>query len=383
MDAPQLHVFDLADAPPLAAEGVAVLHHAVGAPRLDALRPLHVALVSRALAPDVRAPLAAALMARGVLVVPFDRAPWTLGPAWVRASQALQDGPRPEASPLDADAEHALSATLGALATRPWRVPVYGQALRWTPAGARATQTGDALAEGGPCDWDVPPGVVLRARWDRATLRAVRAQLRRGHLVTLDEALRTDLADDVHAALDTTEAWPYYEVSTGGQFACRCHALMKYGEQPAPVRFLRALLSGARFRRLARLLSGRGCDGRVKVEASWMQPGDFIEPHTDGDGRRELAFVWHLGRDWQPSWGGGLLWLDGGGVVQPAYNRLSLFVVTPRSAHMVKHVSGTAQEKRLGVNGWFGAARAQRYAEPSRWRPLAPGVSSTLSSEAR
>ena len=89
------------------------------------------------------------------------------------------------------------------------------------------------------------------------------------------------------------------------------------------------------------------------MTASWYQPGDFSLPHTDGHVERSVAFVWHLTKDWDDTWGGQLAWCRNGAAVYPRYNSLSLFNVSDTSLHFVAAVSRRATGKRLGVNGWW------------------------------
>jgi Rps23 Pro-64 3,4-dihydroxylase Tpa1-like proline 4-hydroxylase len=90
--------------------------------------------------------------------------------------------------------------------------------------------------------------------------------------------------------------------------------------------------------------------------ASWYLPGDHSLPHTDaiasgGGARRQVAFIWHLAKDWQSEWGGALFWCPKTLYLPPVFNSLVLFNVGPGTSHFVTQVSPYAG-KRLAINGW-------------------------------
>jgi Rps23 Pro-64 3,4-dihydroxylase Tpa1-like proline 4-hydroxylase len=68
---------------------------------------------------------------------------------------------------------------------------------------------------------------------------------------------------------------------------------------------------------------------------------------------RQLAFVWHLAKDWRSEWGGAFYWVPKASYLPPAFNTLYLFNVGPDSTHFVTQVSPYAQGKRLVINGWW------------------------------
>jgi Rps23 Pro-64 3,4-dihydroxylase Tpa1-like proline 4-hydroxylase len=126
-----------------------------------------------------------------------------------------------------------------------------------------------------------------------------------------------------------------------------------------------------------------------------MKPGDYIMPHTDlyrhENVFRRVAFVIHLSKDWDVSYGGDFVWCNPHAVVPPrcisivaltsrlpdpsprSYNTMVLFPVSPHSCHWVRCKSaaratsltharykvspvfkGTPPTlKRLAVSGWW------------------------------
>jgi Rps23 Pro-64 3,4-dihydroxylase Tpa1-like proline 4-hydroxylase len=68
---------------------------------------------------------------------------------------------------------------------------------------------------------------------------------------------------------------------------------------------------------------------------------------------RQVAFIWHLTRDWRPGWGGELYWIPSDRYLAPGFNTLFLFTVGPDTRHFVTAVAPQATGKRLAVNGWW------------------------------
>lgn len=103
--------------------------------------------------------------------------------------------------------------------------------------------------------------------------------------------------------------------------------------------------------------TGRDCNGSsILGGSSYYKPGDHSLPHSDYDGQRTVAFVWHLTKDWTPEWGGALYFCPAHAYqpfVHASFNTLHLFSVTPNSTHFVTVVSPEAQGKRLAFNGWY------------------------------
>ena len=109
---------------------------------------------------------------------------------------------------------------------------------------------------------------------------------------------------------------------------------------------------------MATRLSGRSCVGPVQFSASWYLPGDYSLPHNDiaesgKDSNRQLAYVWHLAKDWRSEWGGALYWCARAFYLPPVFNTLLIFNVGTESNHFVTQVSPYALGKRLAINGWW------------------------------
>jgi Rps23 Pro-64 3,4-dihydroxylase Tpa1-like proline 4-hydroxylase len=81
-------------------------------------------------------------------------------------------------------------------------------------------------------------------------------------------------------------------------------------------------------------------------------------PHNDAmasgpDAFRQVAFVWHLAKNWRSEWGGTLFWCPRALYLPPVFNTLLLFIVGRDTSHFVTQVSPYAQGKRLAINGWW------------------------------
>lgn len=225
-----------------------------------------------------------------------------------------------------------------------------------------------------------PPGLESCLRpgllRDEAERAAVAEALRAGRLVVLRDALDSRLADHVHRELDECQDFQPYEDWSRPFFGCRHHNLHDSARMPDVVTYCREQLGSSATKRFVTALSGAPCDGPLQFAASWYLPGDHSLPHTDFDESRSLAFVWHLTRDWQREWGGGLFWSPTGTTVLPSFNTLILFAVSQSSMHSVSVVSPRARSKRLALNGWWtNEARGQERAPLGDWASRPPSIS--------
>lgn len=88
-----------------------------------------------------------------------------------------------------------------------------------------------------------------------------------------------------------------------------------------------------------------------------LLPGHFLTRHRDTDtsGKRRLAYVISLSKNWHPDWGGLLQFYEDDGTPRdtwaPVFNTLSLFDID--HIHSVTHVTPYALEPRLSIVGWF------------------------------
>lgn len=96
---------------------------------------------------------------------------------------------------------------------------------------------------------------------------------------------------------------------------------------------------------------------RADSIATKFAPGQFLLSHDDTHAQhdRRAAYVINLTTDWQPDWGGHLLFYDNdGNVVEgmiPTFNALNIFR-TPQE-HSVSYVPPFAGAERYAISGWL------------------------------
>jgi len=192
---------------------------------------------------------------------------------------------------------------------------------------------------------------------DEATIAALRRHLTAGCLVVIRDALIPAFAERIHRSLDTCAAWQVYE-EYQTNFHYHHHNLYKASEYPPDLAWCDRMFGSPATKALATRASGRECMGPTEVSASWYMPGDHSLPHTDAvpgsaGAKRQVAFVWHLAKDWRSERGGALFWCPKSLYLPPLFNTLVLFNVGPDTHHFVTEVSPYAQGKRLAVKGWW------------------------------
>jgi hypothetical protein len=207
-------------------------------------------------------------------------------------------------------------------------------------------------------------------------LRSAREALAGGRLVVIRNAMREAFAERMFQCLDAASDWRVYE-KYQDHFHYHHHNLFERKLFPTDLAWCGAIFASEPTRNFMQRLSGRDCSGETDVSASWYLPGDHSLPHSDyvenGDGdTRQLAFVWHLTRNWHPTWGGDFFWCPASRYLSPTFNTLLLFTVGWESYHFVTHVSPYARSKRLAVNGWWTGKR-QSIAAPRQRQPPAGG----------
>ena len=191
----------------------------------------------------------------------------------------------------------------------------------------------------------------------RAALADAGPRLASGGLIAVRDAFDADFAEQMHRSLDSCRTWRLYE-RYEDNFHFHHHNLFNAEEFPADLARCAEVFDSAGTKAWVTRLSGRHCPGPTEFSASLFLPGDHSLPHNDvaavdGGLNRQVAWVWHLAKDWRPEWGGALYWCSRSSYLPPAFNTLYLFNVSPDSNHFVTRVSPYAQGKRLAVNGWW------------------------------
>ena len=190
-----------------------------------------------------------------------------------------------------------------------------------------------------------------------ARIEAVKAHLSAGALVVIRDAFHPAFAERMFRCLNECTAWKVYE---GGHadFYYHHHNLYDKRDYPEDLVWCERVFGSPASRAFASRASGRRCTGSTLFSASWYLPGDHSLPHTDAVSsaageNRQVAFVWHLAKEWRPDWGGDFFWWPRSASVPPRFNSLILFNVGQNSVHFVTKVSPYARGKRLTINGWW------------------------------
>lgn len=182
-------------------------------------------------------------------------------------------------------------------------------------------------------------------------------RLAAGALVAIRDAFEPDFAERMYRCLDRCTTWRVYE-NYAEHFCYHHHNLYDPNDFPADLAWCSKVFDSSSTKAWATRLSGRFCLGPTEVSASWYISGDHSLPHNDavtsgGHFIRQVAYIWHLAKDWRSEWGGALFWCPKASYLPPVFNTLWLFNVGPESTHFVTHVSPYAQGKRLAINGWW------------------------------
>jgi hypothetical protein len=178
-----------------------------------------------------------------------------------------------------------------------------------------------------------------------------------GGLIVIRDAFEPEFAERMHRSLDACASWRVYE-KYEEYFHYHHHNLYLKNEYPQDLAWCNKIFDSAATKRWVTRLSDRSCSGPTVFSASWYLPGDHSLPHNDAivsgdDANRQVAFVWHLAKDWRSEWGGALFWCPKALHLPPLFNTLLLFNVGPETSHFVTQVSPYAQGKRLAINGWW------------------------------
>ena len=204
--------------------------------------------------------------------------------------------------------------------------------------------------------------LVPLLRGHGSALTAAIPRLAAGELIVIRDAFEPDFAERMYQSLVGCTTWRPYE-GYEEDFSYHHHNLYHPEEYPADLAWCSKIFSSSRTKAWVARLSGRSCVGPTQFSASWYLPGDYSLPHNDiaesGESfdrktfNRQVAFVWHLAKDWRSQWGGALYWCAKAYYLPPVFNTLLLFNVGTESNHFVTQVSPYAQGKRFAINGWW------------------------------
>jgi SM-20-related protein len=170
------------------------------------------------------------------------------------------------------------------------------------------------------------------------TLAAMSAEQRR----KLEEGIRARAADNLGYTYYT---YPMIEAAQRGW------------EPGHPIHALTVFLNSPSFLEFAKQITDEPVVTKVDAHASNYQRGHYLTRHIDDGKKKERRAAYTIGfsRNWQPDWGGLLLFLDEKMDVQsgllPRFNTLTVF--DGLRLHSVSAISTFAPAPRLSIAGWF------------------------------
>lgn len=124
-----------------------------------------------------------------------------------------------------------------------------------------------------------------------------------------------------------------------------------------PIHALTQFLNSAEFLDFARALIAFPGLTKIDAQASNYQPGHYLTRHVDDGVKKERRAAYTIGfsRNWQPDWGGLLMFLDDdldvSRALTPRFNTLTVF--DGMRMHSVSSVAPFAPAPRLSIAGWF------------------------------
>lgn len=186
--------------------------------------------------------------------------------------------------------------------------------------------------------------------------RAISDKLAAGHCVILRDAMAPAFAEKMFRCLDEFDGWRPNEDYQQPTFAFRQHNILGKNLFPPDLTECDRIFASAATKAFMESVSRRDCRGETTFSATRFLPGDLQLPHNDCNGLRNVTFVWHLAKNWEPKWGGSFYWCSSLTNLPPSFNTLVLFNVSPQSVHLVTAVSPYATGKRLAIHGWWDAS---------------------------
>lgn len=132
---------------------------------------------------------------------------------------------------------------------------------------------------------------------------------------------------------------------------------------------LSAIFENIEIKDWIREISRSEVNGSTIAGASYYAAGDYTMPHTDrapgrtGDTeKRRIAYILHLTKEWNPKFGGDLIFMNPAYHFHPSFNCLTLFPVSESSWHFVSPVARITPDriKRLAFSGWWTSTNIQQ-----------------------
>ena len=133
------------------------------------------------------------------------------------------------------------------------------------------------------------------------TIIDIKAKLRAGRPVVINNAFIPEYAEAMYQELSHAEDAfePFVYSHEGDDFSCDHYNIYDLQKYTPLMNATLDLFNSAATKEFASELSGRRCGGESWPSASWYKPGSHSLPHTDWDGQRTVAYVWHLTKEWK------------------------------------------------------------------------------------
>lgn len=134
-------------------------------------------------------------------------------------------------------------------------------------------------------------------------------------------------------------------------------AYLRGWDQGNPIHALTEFVNSEDYVNLGRVVTGIPGINKADAHATAYHPGHYLTRHLDygADHERRAAYVLGFARNWQPDWGGLLLFLnDRQDITEgylPRFNALTIFDI--KYLHTVTQVSSFAGGVRRAITGWF------------------------------
>ena len=179
----------------------------------------------------------------------------------------------------------------------------------------------------------------------------IREQLKQP-VIIIENALDEDFAENLCTQLLDSKLWEMQSTDIDlnpefrkGYSYKRNHIDATSPVAPPLLKDLNTYLNSTRIRDIFTEICGTRCD-LFRGEATIFNKGDHINRHNDrriykyDDANkpnyvRTLTFNYYLTKNWDPDWGGNLVWDEPQKIITPAFNSLVLFNVTRNSYHQV------------------------------------------------
>ena len=166
----------------------------------------------------------------------------------------------------------------------------------------------------------------------------------------LDENRQTEIMHEVLTRASQNRGYYYLTYPM-------IEAYLKGWSNGHPIHRMTELINSPTFLDLGRMLLDNNGVNKADAHACRYDPGHFLTRHLDlgDDKERRAAYVLGFTKDWQPDWGGLLLFLKDNQDIDhgllPRFNNISIFDI--KYLHTVTQVSSFAGAPRLTITGWF------------------------------